>query len=259
MPLKDRTLIYAFDRLMVVFLWNNFHYKGGFMKTYKKALSVMLGTTMLLSSVSLLSGCNSAKNAKKISADSPWYDTSIVNCVTGREDEEFESGYFEQVCAFEDRIVTIHDAMRAYPPVEEISEDFDYSSLTVTDFIEYDLEGNIVFSQDVSEMLDGGWINSMFSNDDGITLIYSTYNPITYEDIYYTTTFDIDEEEFSEPEKLEFDTSVNNMYFENLVPLSNGALLFSIYTYEGDTPSYIFNIVEDGNIVKTIGLPVNDV
>lgn len=222
------------------------------MKTYKKALSVMLGTTMLLSSVSFLSGCNSAKNAKKISADSPWYDTSVVNCVTGREDEEFEYGYFEKVCAFEDRIVTIHDATREYPPVEEISEDFDYSSLRVTDFIEYDLEGNIVFSQDVSEMLDGGWISSMFSSDDGITLIYSNYNPITYEDTYYTTTFDIDEEEFSEPEKLEFDTSGNNMYFENLVPLSNGALLFSIYTYEGDTPSYIFNIVEDGNIVKTI-------
>ncbi len=222
------------------------------MRTHNKTLSALLGTAMLLSSASFLSGCNSAKAAKKITSDSLWYDSTTVEGTTGYNEDELEYAYFGDCCAYEDRIFTVFEGYRKSPSDDEMTEDFDYQSLSITELYEYDMEGNLISTYDLNELIGYSWISSMYAADEGINFIISTYDDVTYEDVLLTLTFNVENESFSEPEVINLGNASGNQYPENIVSLSNGAMLASIYTYEGDQPSYIYNIIENGEVVKTI-------
>lgn len=223
------------------------------MRTHKKALSVLLGSAMLLSSVSFLSGCNSAKAAKKITSDSLWYDNTTIEAQSSHEGEELEFGYYYDNCVYEDKIFTSFEGYHAMPNTDSFDDDYAYSSLAINELIEYDMEGNILFSRDISNIIGDGWLRTIYADDNGINLIITSYNvAMNYKESHKVVTFNVENEEFSEPKDLNLGTDSENQTVENLIPLSNGALLASIYTYEGDEPSYIFNVIEDGEIVKTV-------
>ncbi len=220
------------------------------MKTANKLISVILGTTMLLSSVVFLSGCD--KNSKeKITKDSTWYDNKTVDCKTGHEDEALDYSDYELTFAAGDMVYTVFTANRPVTEEELLSPDYDYTDYTFSELIQYDLDGNLISSTDITELLSQGTILSQAPSANGFTMVYSAFNPVTYAENYYSIEYNVSSNTFGEAQELNIEYDVMSGYLENIVLLKTGAILASVYTYN-QAPSYILYILENGEIVKTI-------
>ena len=220
------------------------------MKTTIKIISAVLGTTMLLSSTVFMSGCG--KNSEdKISGSSTWYDNHIVECKNGHEDEALEYSDYELTFAAGDMVYTVFTANRPVTEEELLSPDYDYTDYTFTELIQYDLDGNLISSTDITELLSQGTILSQAPSANGFTMVYSAFNPVTYAESYYSIEYNVSSNTFGEAQELDIEYDVMSGYLENIVLLKNGAILASVYTYN-QAPSYILYILENGEIVKTI-------
>lgn len=220
------------------------------MKTANKFISVVLGTTMLLSSAVFLSGCD--KNSKeKITKDSTWYDNKTVDCKTGHEDEALDYSNYELTFAAGDMVYTVFTGTRPVTEEELMSPDYDYTEYLFSELLQYDLDGNLIATTDITELLSQGRILSHTTSANGFTFVYLAYDPVTYNENYYTVEYNVSDNAFGEPEELNIDYDHMLGDLENLIFLKNGALLASVYTYN-QYPSYAFLIIENGEVVKTI-------
>ncbi len=220
------------------------------MKTANKLISVVVGTTILLPSAVLLNGCN--KNSdKKTFESNAWYDNHTVECKTGHEDEELDYSDFELTFAADDMVYTVFTANRPVTEEDLMSPDYDYTKYTFSELLQYDLNGNLISTTDITELISQGTILFQTSSANGFTFYYSALDPVTYNENYYSIEYNVSNNTFGEAEKLNIEYGNINGSLENIVPLKNGAVLASVYTYVQE-PSYVFLILENDEIVKTI-------
>ena len=225
------------------------------MKAHGKVLSIIMGTTMLLSSFAFLSGCKQNTTDRQIKANSTWYDSNTVKCQDAHKDERWMVSNYDYVFAFDDKVYTVFTGIPYVNPEDIMSYDF---STVVDEVQSYDLDGNLLSTSSISAELNGGNYYYCYATKEGITFLCNGFDPELGNIKEYILNYNIADNSFSKPQDIPFDingASADGMEvsgLDKIVVLSNGALLGSIYTTNGSNVSYMFQVVENGKVVKKV-------
>ncbi len=223
------------------------------MKTFRKYISVVLTSSIILSSCAFLSSCKTKKAAEKITADSTWYNSKTVSADTGYDSDSMDYWYFDNKCACNGSIYTVFRGSRFFSDEELLSDDFDTFDYEIHELLEYDTDGNLLSRTDISEFIkDSGSVRGLYPENNILNIFVEEYDYTTFEESYSNIKYDTDTDSIISSDVLSFDYDKDNAYLEAAVPLSNGAVMGIVYSFNDNAPSYTFVINEDNQTVKTI-------
>lgn len=223
------------------------------MKTFRKYISVLLTTSIIISSCAFLEGCKTKKTAQKITADSVWYDSKAVTVETDYDKESMDYWFYDSECACNGSIYTVFRGSRFFTDEELMSDDFDTFDYEIHELLEYDTDGNLLSKTDISEFIDdSGNVRGLYHENNILNIFVEEYNYSFYEETYSLIKYDTDTDSIISDDVLSFDYDSDNGYLETAVPLSNGAVLGVVYSFNANNPSYTFVINENNQTVKTI-------
>lgn len=221
------------------------------MKKQERMVSLVVGTTMLLSSVTFISGCGKGNSSRKISGSSDWFESKVTECKTGHEDADISYSSIDNTFFYDGYIYGIYFANLNVSNEDMMDPNFDYSSSVINELLKFDTDGNLVKTFNLNDIIQNGYINSTSVSENGLDILYYSYDMDTGASTDLMATINLEDGSLSEPIKTPFEYNSENQSLIKTINLSNGALLGAICTWENEY-SFIFEICEDGAIVKTI-------
>ena len=169
-------------------------------KNLVKTVSVLLTASMALSVAACSTGKpKSGKSGKKITDDSPWYETTSISLAVDVDDSrQVDYEYHQLAGADKDNIVILTSGYYRMPNEGEIDwATYDYNDYAINQISVIDRNTKqLTHSIDLSKQLESGDYLERATYSNGVlTATYSSYNDITYQMMQKEVDIDINTEQ----------------------------------------------------------------
>ena len=240
-------------------------------KNLVKTVSVLLTASMVLSVASCSAGKpKSGKSGKKISEDSPWYDTTSISLAVDIDDSrQVDYEYHQLAGADKNNIVILTSGYYRMPNEGEIDwATYDYNDYAINQISVIDRNTKqLTHSIDLSKQFESGdYLERATYSDGVITATYSSYNEITYQMMQKEIDIDIATEDIigtrssiSDEGSYERSFKVGDYRIYTLMDWTENAA-YTLYIYPPDGSVNTVDIRESGKDYYDIPviLPVSD-